>query len=75
MPATKTTTSLKLTCPFCGVHGSTITLDLNEPTKIECGDCSETFTAAEAVEKAQALVAMWEKVVRLVEFAGELASE
>lgn len=74
MATAKTTASLALTCPFCGVQGSTITLDLNDLARIECADCSQEFSPLEGLEKAQELVAQWERLVAWVGLA-PVASE
>jgi transcription elongation factor Elf1 len=59
MPATKTRT-LALTCPCCGAKDAAITLRLDDLSQLECSECSESYTPAEAVEKAREALARWE---------------
>jgi hypothetical protein len=69
MPAAKTTTTLELTCPCCGVRDAAITLRLDDLDQMECGECSETFSPDEAVEKAREMLARWEAVAAWVKVA------
>jgi transcription elongation factor Elf1 len=74
--ATKALKSFRLNCPLCGATESpSISLDLNDLTSVTCGECSETFTPAEAVARAAEQLARWEAVVRFVKMAGECLAE
>lgn len=66
--ATKTTKSLNVVCPFCGANPASLSLDLNDLDTITCGDC-ETYTVAEAVEKAREALAAWERLAAWVDAA------
>jgi transposase-like protein len=72
--ATKTTTSLKVSCPFCGNdgEGGEITLDLNDLDRIVCASCDETFTAEKAANKARENADRWDRIVRWIDQAGTI---
>jgi hypothetical protein len=70
--ATKTKVGFGVSCPLCGCGDEAITLDVNDLTKLSCQGCSEEFTPAEALAKARATLARWEKVVAWIDSAEAL---
>jgi transposase-like protein len=68
-------TKLTTFCPFCGSDDATIQLDLGDINSLTCSECSETFTAEDAVAKMTEGLKQWEKVVRFVEMGRQLAAE
>lgn len=66
--ATKTAKTLDVHCPKCGA-GETITLDLNDMTACECGECSGEFSPQGALDDARERVAQWKAVVAWIESA------
>lgn len=66
-----------LTCPLCGSSGENqdLCIDLNALDRVCCGDCGDTFTPQQAIDKLAAELAAWEKIARMMEFGRELANE
>jgi transposase-like protein len=68
-------TKLTTFCPFCGSDDATIQLDLGDINSLTCSECSETFTAEDAVAKVTETLVAWQKVARFVEMGRQLAAE
>lgn len=66
--ATKIAKSLKACCPFC-LASEIITIDLNDMSTINCGECDETFTARQAAAKMAEIAAKWLKIADWVDAA------
>lgn len=73
--ATRTAKGFKVLCPFCGDSEATVKMDLNDLRSCSCTSCDEEFSPMDALEKARAAMAAWERVVRFVEMGRELAAE
>jgi hypothetical protein len=69
--ATKTAKSLNLPCPKCGAcdNPPQLDLNLNDLDEITCGECSETFSADEAVARFVAVAEAWKRVAAWIEAA------
>lgn len=64
MPAK--TKTLPVVCPFCGDADATLSLDINDVSRITCSFCDEVFTAQQAYEKAAAAAAWWASIAEWV---------
>jgi hypothetical protein len=61
-------TFARLSCPLCGSSEGSLNVNLNDPTPdVECGQCSETFSPAKAVELAKENLRRWLDVVAWLE--------
>jgi transcription elongation factor Elf1 len=67
--ATKTIRSLGVVCPFCGTSEPSLSLDPNNLDEITCGDCSESYTVADAVDKAKEALAAWQRLASWIDLA------
>jgi hypothetical protein len=61
------TTSVTMTCPRCGCAEAGIVVNTNDLTTVECYECNETFTPAEAAEELRAAAAKWERFAKWLE--------
>lgn len=72
--ASKAKTGFSVLCPRCWEAGS-VTINLASVGDCSCTNCSEDFTARQALEAMDARVAEWAKVVKWVEMAATVAAE
>lgn len=66
MATTKTSKTLKVSCPFCLDSEATVKLDLNDLNACTCTACDEEFSPADAAAEFQEMAARWEEVARWV---------
>jgi predicted nucleic acid-binding Zn ribbon protein len=71
---TKATKTFKLSCPECG-SAEGLSIDLNDLTSVSCGECSETFSPAEARVKVAEQLRRWEALIAWIGLAGECLAE
>jgi uncharacterized protein (DUF983 family) len=75
MSAKPKATGFQVVCPYCGDVEAAIRLDVNNVHALTCSSCDEEFSPQQARDKAAAVLARWEAVVRWVELAGEMGAK
>lgn len=67
--ATKTSRSLKVTCPLCLDSDGTVMLDLNDLRTCSCSACGNEFSIQVALTKAAEMLARWQAVANWADSA------
>lgn len=60
-------TGFGLQCPFCFGLEEDLRLDLNDPSRVECFRCNESFSPHKALSEIAEMMGPWEGLIRWID--------